>query len=110
MGDEHETLKTSEALLRSARDGMRVAHNLLETKAKELAAKNEEYKVKIEHLKGKNNNINQMEKERASLKSELDKTKEKLKEEIAKNGEIVKSLEMIENQNAINTQNSSIVM
>eukprot|EP00090_Calanus_glacialis_P031584 TRINITY_DN5244_c0_g1_i2.p1 TRINITY_DN5244_c0_g1~~TRINITY_DN5244_c0_g1_i2.p1 ORF type:complete len:424 (-),score=136.06 TRINITY_DN5244_c0_g1_i2:92-1201(-) len=108
--DEHESMKTSEALLRSTKAGMKVANGMLETKTKELSAKNDEYKRQIELLEGKTKSVDQITKEKTSLKTALDDLTDKLKIQVDKNNEIVKSLEIIENQNALNTQNLNKVM
>lgn len=108
--DEHESLKTSEALLRTTTSGMKVANGILESKTKELSVKNTEYKQKLNMLQSKSKLADQMTKEKNTLKSKLDEATQKLKVQENKNKEIVKSLEMIENQNALNTQNLSNVM
>merc|ERR1719348_1755483 len=52
--DEHESLKTSESLLRKTAAGMKAANGILETKTNQLSLKNKEYKQKIEMLEGRN--------------------------------------------------------
>ena len=89
---------------------MKVANGMLETKTKELSAKNDEYKRKIELLEGKTKSVDKITKEKTSLKTALDDVTDKLKIQVDKNNEIVKSLEIIENQNALNTQNLNKVM
>jgi len=108
--DEHENMKTSEALLKTTKAGMKVANGMLETKTKELAAKNNEFKRKIESMEGQTMIADKIAKEKTSLKSSLNEVNRKLKIQEDKNNEIVKSLEVIENQNALNTQNLSNVM
>ena len=89
---------------------MKVANGMLETKTKELSTKNDEYTRKIELLEGKTKSVDQITKEKTSLKTALDDVTDKLKIQVDKNNEIVKSLEIIENQNALNTQNLNKVM
>jgi len=108
--DEHESLKTSESLLRKTTAGMKAANGILETKTSQLSLKNKEYKQKIEMLEGRTKVADKINEEREELKSALDEATKKLKIQTEQNQEIVKSLEMIENKNALNTQNLSNVM
>ena len=71
---------------------MKVANGMLETKTKELSTKNDEYKRKIELLEGKTKSVDQITKEKTSLKTDLDDVTDKLKIQVDKNNEIVKSL------------------
>jgi len=109
--DEHEVMKSSESLLRSASAGMKIANKALETKTKEMSTKNKELQRKVEQLEGgRTKAVDKVIKQKAALKSALDVATNKLKIQENKNNEIVKSLEVIENQNAVNTQNLSKMM
>ena len=89
---------------------MKAANGILETKTNQLSLKNKEYKQKIEMLEGRTKVADKINEEREGLKSALDEATKKLKIQTEQNQEIVKSLEMIENKNALNTQNLSNVM
>jgi len=110
MSNEFENLKQREAALRQTNLGMEVEKRALLKRNNKLEDKFKDLKLKLEEIEKHSANIYAVSAEKEKVENELNemKTKHQVQEKRIEN--IVKSLELIENQNALNSQNLANVM
>ena len=101
---------SSEAKLRQTNLGMEAENKAMEKKNRKLEDKFVDLKEKLEEIERASTAIITVNAEKEELQKALDQMKRKHEIQEQRIGEIVKSLELIENQNALNSHNLSSVM
>lgn len=110
LDEEFQILKNSEALLRQTNLGMEAKNKAIEKRNQRLENKFKDMKQKLEEIEKHSSSIIAVNAEKEELETALDEMKKKHKIQEERIGDIVKSLELIETQNALNSQNLSEVM
>merc|ERR1719232_518579 len=109
LDEEFQILKNSEALLRQTNLGMEAKNKAIEKRNQRLENKFKDMKQKLEEIEKHSSSIIAVNAEKEELETALDEMKKKHKIQEERIGDIVKSLELIETQNALNSQNLATV-
>jgi len=109
LTDDFELLRSSEALLRQTNLGMEAANTALEKRNQKLQDKFQDLKKKLELIEKHSASIITVNAEKEDLTNALNEMKKKHQIQEKRILDIVKSLELIETQNALNSQNLSDV-
>ena len=91
-------------------EGMEATNKAMEKRNQRLENKFKDMKQKLEEIEKHSSSIIAVNAEKEELETALDEMKKKHKIQEERIGDIVKSLELIETQNALNSQNLSEVM
>jgi len=110
LSDNFEHLKQSEAALKQTNLGMEVENKALRKRNDKLEDKFKDLKSKLEIIEKQSSNILAVTAEKEEVEKSLKEMKTKHRVQERRIESIVQSLELIENQNALNSQNLANVM
>ena len=109
LHDDVQVMKSNEAKLRQINLGLEADNKAMEKRNQRLEDKFKDLKQKLEQIEKHSTSIITVNAEKEELQKALNHMEDKHKIQERRIGDIVKSLELIETQNALNSQNLSAV-
>ena len=109
LHDDVQIMKSNEAKLRQINLGMEAENKAMEKRNQKLEDKFKDLKQKLEQIEKHSSSLIAVNAEKEELQEALIQMEDKHEIQERRIGDIVKSLELIENQNALNSQNLAAV-
>ena len=109
LHDDVQIMKSNEAKLRQINLGMEAENKAMEKRNQKLEDKFKDLKQKLEQIEKHSSSLIAVNAEKEELQEALIQMEDKHEIQERRIGDIVKSLELIENQNALNSQNLATV-
>ena len=109
LHDDVQIMKSNEAKLRQMNLGMEAENKAMEKRNQRLEDKFKDLKQKLEQIEKHSSSLIAVNAEKEELQEALNQMEDKHEIQERRIGDIVKSLELIETQNALNSQNLATV-